>query len=759
MRRPWTRLALASAAALTLASVPAAALAAPPGADAPITLDLYTLTDVHGHIQQVAKKGIVREAGLPAMNCYLKKARQANPNSSFTLLGDNIGASPYISGALKDNPTIAALNTMDPLASTIGNHELDMGQAVFKQRVDGSNPSEFVQATFPYLGANIEGMGTYGEGTPYLGDYKLWTSPSGITVAFIGAIAEDVPYKLSPGTTAGLTFTDPVKRIDSLAAQLKSSGTADVVIAMLDDDVKNNYPKVGKDVDGLMGGDTHVPYEFDHVNSHERFDSANPLLAGIASGSYTDNLGLIRLTIDPKTRKVSSADSILIPAADVAACGADPATQAVVDKAEADSKEAGKRVVATGYTEPFRRGVFTTPEGATDPGSNRGIESSLGDLVADSLRDKIRTPDGKSVDIGMINAGGLRADLMPNDDGTITYAQTYEVMPFSNELGYVTLKGADVKDALEQQWKTDLNSQNSRPMLKLGLSSNVRYTYDPAKPYGSRITSVTINGEPLKADATYTVGSVTFLLSGGDSFDALTRGGAATTNGNLDRDSFNDYLTENSGGKKGGAQAMSTLTPREAKSSIGLTLPTEPVADGASVTIPLRGLSFSEGPSITSKARVSAGGAQAVAEVDNSLVDAHASDAASVITTDGAGQASVDVTVVGACEGKAAGEVVNVPVTVATDFATVVEAGDGLTIPVTCAGDSAALPSPTPDAGGDATPSAPTPSASPSPSAKRGGLARTGAYAEALLGAVAIAAIGGAGVLARRRANRYQSEN
>ena len=760
MRTPWRYVALASTAAIALAFVPTAALAdAQEGTDTPITLDLYNLTDVHGHIQQVSKKGVVREAGLPAMNCYLKKATQENPNSSFTLLGDNIGASPYISGALKDNPTIAALNTMNPLASTIGNHELDMGQAVFKQRVDGSNPSEFVQATFPYLGANIQGMGTYGEGTPYLGDYKLWKSPSGITVAFIGAIAEDVPYKLSPGTTAGLTFTDPIKRIDSLAAQLKSSGTADIVIAMLDDDVKNNYPKVGKDVDGLMGGDTHVPYEFDHVNSHERFDSANPLLAGIASGSYTDNLGLIRLTIDPATRQVTSADSILIPAAEVAQCGSDPDTQAIVDKAEADSKEAGKRVVATGYTEAFRRGVFTTPEGATDPGSNRGIESSLGDLVADSLRETILTPDGKSVDIGMIMAGGLRADLVPNEDGTITYAQTYEVMPFSDELGYVTLKGSDVKDALEQQWKTDLNSQNSRPMLKLGLSSNVRYTYDPAKPYGQRITSVTINGEPLKADATYTVGSVSFLLEGGDSFEALTRGGAATTNGNLDRDSFNAYLGAHSGGRARSVQAEGGLSPREAKSSIGLTLPTEAVADGSTVTIPLRGLSFSEGPSITSKVRVSAGGAQAVAEVDNSLVDAHASDAASVITTDGAGQASVDVTVLGACEGKAAGEVVNVPVTVATDFATVVEAGDGLTIPVTCAGDSASQPSPTPDAGGDATPSAPTPSASPSPSAKRGGLARTGAYAEALLGAAAIAAIGGAGVLARRRANRYQSEN
>ena len=760
MRKPWTRLALASACGLALATLPTVAAAnpqegaAPQDEAAPITLDLYNLTDVHGHIQQVTKKGVVREAGLPAMNCYLKKARETNPNSSFTLLGDNIGASPYISGALNDNPTIAALNTLNPLASTIGNHELDMGQAVFKQRVDGSNPSEYVQATFPYLGANIEGMGTYGDGTPYLGDYKVWTSPSGMKVAFIGAIAQDVPYKLSPGTTEGLTFSDPIARINSLAASLKGSGTADVVIAMLDDDVKNNYTKVGKDVDGLMGGDTHVPYEFDHVNSVETFESANPRLAGIASGSYTDNLGLIRLTIDPATRQVTSADSILIPAAEVAQCGADPDTQAIVDKAEADSKEAGKRVVATGYTTPFMRGVFTTPDGLTEPGSNRGIESSLGDLVADSLRETILTPDGKSVDIGMINAGGLRADLVPNEDGTITYAQTYEVEPFSNELGYVTLKGSDLKDALEQQWKSDLNSQNSRPMLKLSLSSNVRYTYDPARPYGERITSVTINGEPLKADGTYTVGSVNFLLDGGDSFEALTRGGATVTNGNLDRDVFNEYLAAHSPTKDRSADAASGLAPREAKSSIGLTLPTEAVADGSTVTIPLRGLSFSEGPSITTKVRVSAGGAQAVADVDNSLVDAHASDAAAVITTDGAGQASVDVTVVGACEGKAAGEVVNVALTVATDFATVVEATDGVTIPVTCAGTEVPVPTPSPSANADqgAAPGAGAPASTKKPNAgaPRGAIARTGADSRGLPVAFLLAVVGVAALWLRR---------
>ena len=91
---------LASAAALTLASVPAVALAVPQdeasqNEASPITLDLYNLTDVHGHIQQVAKKGVVREAGLPAMNCYLKKARATYTVGSVTFLlagGDSFEA-------------------------------------------------------------------------------------------------------------------------------------------------------------------------------------------------------------------------------------------------------------------------------------------------------------------------------------------------------------------------------------------------------------------------------------------------------------------------------------------------------------------------------------------------------------------------------------------------------------------------------------------------------------------------------------------
>ena len=707
-------------------ATPAPAAGTERGASDIVTLDLYNLTDVHGHIepQKDRKTKKISEAGLPAMNCYLKKAKATNPNSSFTLLGDNIGASPYTSGALKDNPTIEALNTMHALASTMGNHELDMGQTVFKQRVDGSNPSEFVQTNFPYLAANVEGMGTWGSGTPYLGEYKLWTSPSGVTVAFIGAIAGDVPYKLSPGTTRGLTFNDPIAKINTLAKQLKQDGTAQIVIAMLDDDVKNNYPKMSADVDGLMGGDTHVPYEFDHVDSPVTLTSANPLLAGVASGSYTDNLGLIQISYDTATGKVVKADTKLIPAATVYECGEDPQTKAVVTRAQQASAVAGAQVVARGYTESFHRGIFEAPDGSIEKGGNRGIESTLGNLAADAMRETIRTPDGNPVDIGMINAGGLRADLEPSD-GTITYKQSYDVMPFSNELGYVTIKGSDVKDALEEQWKTNLNSQNSRPLLKLGLSKNVQYTYDASKPYGERITSLLVNGAPIDMNKEYTVGSVTFLLSGGDTFPALTRG-TKTVLGNLDRDKFNEYLGAHNGIK------AATL-----KQAIGVTLPSDTLTPDQEFTVPLRGLSFSEGPGKTQNVKVSFGSVAASASVNNSLREEHASDEASIITTDGAGQATLKASLpVSVCAAKPEGGVLTLPVTVETDFGTVVPEAAGLTVSVACP----VVEQPA------STNTAVNPKA---PKGKK--LAKTGSVAG--IAVLAALALGGAGVALRRKKN------
>ena len=632
-----------------------------------VTLDLYNLTDVHGHMQQVVdKKKGVTEACLAAVGCYLDKARIDNPNSSFTLLGDNTGASTFASGMLKDNPTIASLNELKPLASTLGNHELDDGVEVFKHRVDGTDG--YTKLAFPYLAMNVEGMGNQADGTPYLGDYKVWTSPSGVKVAFIGAIANDVEAKVDVGMVKGLTFKDPTQMVNDLAKKLKANKEADIVIVMLDDDVKNNYPLMGAGVDGIMGGDTHVPYDFTMVDGAE-----GNKLSGIASGSYTDNLANLQITYNTKEHKVVESKAILIPAPKVAECGEKESIKKIVDDAVAQSEQEAKKPAGKIGGE-FHRGVFTSAEGATDPGSNRGIESSLGDLVADALREGVEKQMHKPMDIGIVNAGGLRADLIPAEDGTVTYKDIFAVLPFGNTIGYKELPGTSIKKMLEEQWKTNLTTQNSRPMLKLGLSKNVSYTYDPAKPLGERITSVTINGQPLDPAKTYTVASLSFMLNGGDNFSAFTDVEKSNTTPKLDRDLLVDYIKDNEG-----------VTPRPIKSSVGITLPKDMVKHGDEVTIPLRGLSFSEGPSISKEVTLTVGDVSGKSEVDNTLVEPNNSNENSIITTDGAGQASVKLTIdaTQACAATTEATAA-LPVTVTTNLGELVSADSGLTVTVDC---------------------------------------------------------------------------
>lgn len=103
-------------------------------------------------------------------------------------------------------------------------------------------------------------------------------------------------------------------------------------------------------------------------------------------------------------------------------------------------------------------------------------------------------------------------------------------------------------------------------MLRLGISSNVRYEFDPAAEYGSHITGVWVNGQPLDPAATYTVASNTFLLGGQDGFTVLAEGTNFVETGAVDLQGTLDYL-----------QAFSPVEPDYVQRSIGIT---DLLADG-----------------------------------------------------------------------------------------------------------------------------------------------------------------------------------
>jgi 5'-nucleotidase len=535
----------------------------PPAADPTVALNLLGMNDFHGRIDSNTTKWAttverLRDVGGP-------------DNTLLISAGDNIGASLFPSASADDNPTIDVLNALGLDASSVGNHEFDKGFADLRDHV-------MKRAQWQYVGANVYNKGSNDPALPEYATFKR----DGVTVGVIGAVTQETPSLVSPQGIENLTFGDPVTAANRAAGELtdgnQANGEADVIVASFHEGASEGTPDgatfdqevaaggafahIVKDlspkVDAVFTGHTHKVYAWDAPVPGQP-GKTRPILQ---TGEYGNNVGQIRLFVDPVTGEVSSYSARNVARSSTEDTGYPrvAAVKTVVDQALADADAVGSvpkgqlsEDITTAYgTGHFENGRWVGPDPANPKTGrdDRGSESTLGNLVAEALRETLADPARGGADIGLTNPGGLRDELFykgvagsdTNGDGVITYAEANAVLPFVNNLWTVDLTGAQLKQVLEQQWQTDAaGNVPSRPFLHLGLSRNVDVTLDASKPAGDRVTSVRINGEPLDPSRTYTVGTLSFLATGGDNFRAFTLG-KGTDTGLVDRDAWISYL-------------------------------------------------------------------------------------------------------------------------------------------------------------------------------------------------------------------------
>jgi 5'-nucleotidase len=574
-----------------------------------VDLTLLNINDFHGRIDAntVAFAGTVEQ--------QRAAAEQAGGAAVFLSAGDNIGASLFASAVAEDQPTIDVLNALDLAASAVGNHEFDRGYADLIDRViaGGSN------AQFPYLGANVYAKGTQ---DPALDEYAL-VEAGGVTVGVIGVVTQETPTLVTPGGIADLDFGDPVEAVNRVAAQLTdgdpSNGEADVIVAEYHEGAGAGTPDgatleeeiaaggafseiatlTSAEVDVIFTGHTHKQYAWYGPPAPDTTGEwTRPI---VQTGSYGENIGKVTLTYDPATDAVSalagSNVARLAPAAGqtpaafqaalVAAYPRVAEVKTIVDAAIAAADVVGsqpKGSVTADITTAFAGGGYTGTGGTYAGGTrdDRSKESSLGNLVADALLETLASGERGGAQIGVVNPGGLRAELLYAPDGTITYAEANAVLPFVNNLWTTSLTGDQVVTMLEQQWQTNADGTiPSRPYLQLGLSENVTYTYDETQPLGSRITSVTVDGAPIDPAASYRVGTFSFLAQGGDNFRVFTEGTGTTDSGLIDRDAWIAYLETHPG-----------LTPSLAERAVGVPTLPEQVTAGDDLSFAVTGLNL-----------------------------------------------------------------------------------------------------------------------------------------------------------------------
>ncbi|WP_188043432.1 5'-nucleotidase C-terminal domain-containing protein [Changpingibacter yushuensis] len=482
--------------------------------DSTVTIDIAAISDFHGHIENAS-----------TLATYVNQMKDANPDTIFAANGDLVGGSAFVSSIQQDQPTIDILNAMGLEVSSTGNHEYDRGYSDLLGRIGPA-------AQWPYIVSNVSGVDT----TEFAPTYTV-TTPSGVDVAFVGAVTDELPTLVSPAGIAGLTVTDPVAAVNAQAALLKdgndANGEADVVIALIHE-TTSVAKNVGSNVDAVVAGHT-------HQDDSAATASGAPV---IEPGSYGQYAGHISVSYDTTAGAVTNATAEVDTLGNLG-LAKDADIEAMYQQAKSVSDGLGSGTAGT-IVGGADRGTNDGTKASL--GTNRGTEMTAGNMIAQAFYEYSQSMS-KTADFGIMNPGGVRADIDADGNGTVTLGESYTAQPFGNSYGIVDLTAAQVYTLLEQQW-ADASTQTSRPILQLGISDSLSYTYTADASFGHHIKQVFLDGAVLDRNDTttlYTVASNAFLLAGGDGFTVFKAGVNYQDTGIIDNDVFNEFLAANPG--------------------------------------------------------------------------------------------------------------------------------------------------------------------------------------------------------------------
>jgi 5'-nucleotidase len=135
----------------------------------------------------------------------------------------------------------------------------------------------------------------------------------------------------------------------------------------------------------------------------------------------------------------------------------------------------------------------------------------MGNLVADAMLDRVKD---QGVTIAIQNGGGLRASI---DAGDVTMGEVLTVLPFQNTLATFQVTGEQIVAALENGVSQVADGAGRFPQV-----AGLKYTFDPAKEPGARVSDVLVaEGDafvPIDPAKVYGVVTNNYVRTGGDGF-------------------------------------------------------------------------------------------------------------------------------------------------------------------------------------------------------------------------------------------------
>jgi len=462
-------------------------------------LRIIATNDFHGALEPRPDANGVRRGGAAYVAAAIDRARAECAPRCETLsldAGDMFQGTPA-SNLAYGRPVVEYYNRMGYAAAALGNHEFDWGTDSLRARMR--------QGKYGIFGANVRY--TDGRDVKWIRNDTI-VKRGATRIGIIGVSTVSTPTSTRAGDVVGLRFDDPAPIVDSIGTALRKRGANFVVVIAhagascgrdgatdCGGEIIDFARKLTTKVDAIVSGHTHTL-----VNTEVK---GIPVVQARSSGRAIDVLDLpigrsTGLPVRHQVRELAADTIQPVPAIDSIVRRAVARVSSLVD-----------------------RHVATIP--ATLP--RQGPQYPLGNLIADAQRWA-----GKG-DVAIMNNGGIRTELRAGD---ATYGSLFEIQPFGNTLYALTMTGSQLRGLLEA-----MLARNSVDDHVSGLTIK----YDPTRPKGARIVSVTmVDNSPLSDTKTYDVIVNDFLATGGEGYNA---GGRATVSKPLnivDLDALIDYL-------------------------------------------------------------------------------------------------------------------------------------------------------------------------------------------------------------------------
>lgn len=482
-------------------------------------------TDVHGALfsHDFIENGPARGA-LSRVYAFVCRERERHPDSLVLLDGgDVLQGQPtayYYNFVDTGSPHLVAevMNHMKYDALCIGNHDLEMGHAVYDRFV--------AQCRFPVLAANLIDEQT---GKSYFKPYTV-LERNGVRIAVLGLITSAIPHWVPQEQWQGMIVQDMVEAAACWVRHIRECEKPDVLVGLFhsgweggivtDEFSENVSRQIACEVDGLDV----ICYGHDHQKHIEVVTNhAGHKVYCVGLWSLATSVSVIDITLqytegEPVRKKIRARiQNVMYETA--------PSVYEFERKyADASSQ------IADYVNQCIGRFEYSISSQDAYFGS-----SAFMDLIHD-MQLKISKAD-------VSFAAPLTFDTVLQK-GDVYIRDMFHLYKYENMICVLALRGSEIRGILEMSyalWTDCMHSSDDHimklaPLLdhgrRLGFANlafnfdsagGIRYTVDVTRPEGERITIEALaDGRPFDPDAVYRVVTNSYRAYGGG--ELFTRG-------------------------------------------------------------------------------------------------------------------------------------------------------------------------------------------------------------------------------------------